>query len=119
MRDDLRITPDNDGVGVVAAMTPAPNGRLSQNQEAGDLVDDIVHPAGAKGGAVTALVPTRVRGAAVEHAVGDEDRHGPPGGPGEHTEDAEPKKEDEPQGGVPQCWPVGPRHQLFHLLAWD
>ena len=59
-RDDLRIAADDHRVGVVAGMAPAPDLRLAQDHEAGDLVDRVVHPFGLEGGAVAALVPAAV-----------------------------------------------------------
>ena len=57
---DLRVTADNNGVGVVARMAPAPDSRFTHDHEAGQLVDRVVHPRGLECRSVTALMPTRV-----------------------------------------------------------
>ncbi len=43
-----------------ACMAPAPDGRLAQHHEAGDVIDDVVHPGRLEGGAVAAFVPARI-----------------------------------------------------------
>jgi hypothetical protein len=77
----LGIAADDDGVGVVAGMAPAPGHRIAHDHEAGDLVDRVVHPRRLEGGAVAAFVPARVGGRTVEHAIDEEERHAPPAAP--------------------------------------
>src|SRR6185312_4895807 len=78
---DLRVAADDDGVGVMAGMAPAPHRRLAQHHEAGDLIDEVVHPARAEGGAMAAFMPARIRGGTVEHAIGEKERQAPPAAP--------------------------------------
>src|SRR3954452_3174807 len=71
--DDLTVATDDDGVGVMPAVAPAPDRRLLQDHEARDLVDHVIVPARLEWCAMAAFVPARVRGAAVEDAIDDED----------------------------------------------
>ncbi len=111
---DLGIAPDDDGVGVVAGMTPAPGHRIAHQHEAGDLVDDIVHPARAEGGAMAAFVPARVAGGAVEHAVDEEERHAPPGAPEINAAGSGSQDGGDPDDRVADRRTVGTLHQLLH-----
>ena len=54
---DFRIKPDDDRIGMMARMAPAPGDGIAHDHEAGELVDRVVHPACLEGGAVTAFVP--------------------------------------------------------------
>ena len=54
---DLGVAADDDGVGVVAGVAPAPGHRIAHDHEAGDLVDHVVHPLRLERGAVAAFVP--------------------------------------------------------------
>ena len=80
--DDFTVAADDDGVGVMPAVAPAPDRRLLQDHEARDLVDHVIVPARLERRAVAAFVPAGIRCAAVEDAVDDEDRDGGPGAPG-------------------------------------
>ena len=102
--DDLRITTDDDRVGVVAGVAPSPHGRVAHDHEAGDVVDDGVHPSCLEGGAVTAFVPPRVGGRAVEHAVGREAEQRPHREPQVHAEPAEQR-------------PAAPSHNAVSRMA--
>ena len=59
-RDDLRVAADDDGVGMVARVAPAPDGRLAQQEERRKIVNDAVDPLGLERCAVAALMPARV-----------------------------------------------------------
>ena len=56
-QQDLRVAPDDDRVGVVADVRPAPHRRLTQEHERREVVDRIVGPPGAERRPVAALVP--------------------------------------------------------------
>ncbi len=71
---NLGVTADDDRVGVMARMAPAPGHRIAHDHEAGDLIDRIVHPARLEGRAVAAFVPAAIGGRAVEHPIGEEER---------------------------------------------
>ncbi len=57
LHGDLRVAPDDDGVGVMPGVAPAPDFRLAHDHEAGELIDRIVHPACLEGGAMAAFMP--------------------------------------------------------------
>ena len=59
--------------------------RIAHDHEAGDLIDDVVHPARLERRAVAAFMPAAVRRRAIEHAVGQEERHAPPRAPERNT----------------------------------
>jgi hypothetical protein len=59
---DLRVTADNDGVGMVARMAPTPRRRLAQHHEASDVIDGVVHPARPERRAVAVFVPPGIGG---------------------------------------------------------
>ncbi|MNP37524.1 hypothetical protein D3C76_1309790 [compost metagenome] len=63
--DDFRIAADDDGVGMVPGMAPAPHMGLEHAHEARHLVERIIHPAGLEGGAVNGFMPARVGGGGV------------------------------------------------------
>ena len=86
---DLRVPPDDQGVGVVPGVAPPPGGRIAHDHEGGELVQALVQPAGLEGRAVPGLVPARVRRRAVQQAVGEEERHRPPAVPDRPEGDAE------------------------------
>src|SRR3954452_24902080 len=50
-----RVAADDDGVGVVPAVAPAPDGGPAQHHEGGDLVEGFGHPAGLERRAVARL----------------------------------------------------------------
>src|SRR5580692_11555229 len=56
-RHHLWIAANDDRVGMMPRVAPAPYGRLAQHHEAGDLIDHLIHPASLEGGAVPAFVP--------------------------------------------------------------
>ena len=114
---DLGVAADDDRVGVVAGMAPAPGHRIAHQHEAGDLVDDVVHPARAEGGAMAAFVPARVAGGAVEHAVDEEERHAPPCAPEPDAAGGRAQYGGDPDDGVADRRAVGALHQLLHRLA--
>ena len=116
-RHDLRVAPDDQGVGVVPGMAPAPDGGLAHDHERRDVVDDIVHPAGPKRGAVPALVPARIRSRAVQDAVAEEERRSYPAAPEPGAETAAQRHDAKPDRGVPERRLVAPPHQLLHPLA--
>src|SRR6185437_16128210 len=97
------VAADDDGVGVVARMAPAPDSRFAHDHETGDLVDRVVHPARLEGGAVAAFVPAAVGRAAIEHAVADEERHAPPGAVKVYRTGAEDDEAEEPEDGIADC----------------
>ena len=53
--------PDDDRVRVMACVAPLPGHRITHDHEAGDLVDDVIHPAGLERGTVATFVPARIR----------------------------------------------------------
>ena len=59
-RDDLRVAADDDGVGMVARVAPAPDSRLAQQEERRKIINDVVDPPGLERCAVAALMPARV-----------------------------------------------------------
>ena len=65
-------------VGVVAGMAPPPRGGVAHDHEGGDFVDGVVHPRRLEGRAVAAFMPARIRGGAIEDAIGGPERHAPP-----------------------------------------
>ena len=96
---DLWIAPDDQRVGMIARVTPPPDGRARAYHERGDLVDDVVHPARLEGGPVAGLVPARIRRRAVQHAVDGEQRD-PRQVPGDECPRSQPA--EEPEQGEPQ-----------------
>ena len=114
---DLGVAADDDRVGVVARMAPAPGDRIAHQHEAGDLVDDVVHPARLEGGAVAAFVPARVARRAVEHAVDEEERHAPPGAPEIDRAGCGAEDRGDPDDRVADRRTIGALHQLLHRLA--
>ena len=113
---DLGIAADDDGVGVVARVAPAPGHRIAHDHEAGDLVDDVVHPLRLEGGAVAAFVPARVARRAVEDAVDEEERHAPPGAPEVDAAGAADDQQAEPDDRVADRRPVRALHRSFICL---
>ena len=111
------IATDDDGVGVVAGMAPAPGDRVAHDHEAGDLIDHVVHPLRAEGGAMAAFVPARIRRRAVEHTVGEEEWHAPPGAPEEGRAGSGHQDGAQPDRRIAQGRIVGALHELLHLLA--
>src|SRR5215472_14591907 len=85
---NFRVAADDDGVRMMARVAPAPGSGFAHNHEGSNLVNDIIHPCGAKRGAVTAFVPARVGRRAVEQAVRNKTRHTPPRAPEMITEKA-------------------------------
>ena len=116
-RGDLRVAADDDGVGVVAGMAPAPDRRLAHDHETGELIDGVVHPARLERRAVAAFVPARIGRRTVEHAVADEERHRPPGAPEDVAAGPGQREGGEPDDGVADRRTVGALHQLLHPLA--
>ena len=114
---DLGVAADDDRVGMVSAVAPAPDGGPAQHHERGQLVERVGHPAGPERRAVAGLVPARVGGAAIEHAVDGERRHRPPAAPGGDAQRTEAEDEAQPDRGVADGRPVAPRHQLLHPPA--
>src|ERR1700734_3203611 len=100
-------------------MTPAPDLRLAQDHEAGDLVDRVVHPFGLEGGAVAALVPAAVGRRTVEHAIDEKERNRRPASP---EPKAEPARNDEgrkPDQRVADRRSIVTAHQLLEFRARD
>ena len=62
---DFGVATDDDGVGVMPRVAPLPGHRISNDHETGNLVDDVVHPAGLERGAVAGLMPAAVGSRAV------------------------------------------------------
>ena len=116
---DFGVKPDDDRVGVVARVAPAPGDGIAHDHEAGELVDRVVHPARLEGGAVAAFVPARIRRRAVEHAVGKEERHAPPAAPEPDAAGAGDDEQAKPDQRVADGRRVAALHQLLHLLARD
>ena len=88
---NFRIAANNDRVGMVAHMAPLPSHGVTDHAEAGDLINDAVHPASLERGAVAAFVPARVHRRATKHAVSQPERRAPPAGP---ECDADARKQD-------------------------
>ena len=114
---DLAVAADDDRVGVVARVAPAPERRLLDVHERRHLIEHIVDPGGLEGGAVSALVPARVGRRPVEHAVDDEERHGEPRAPEQPAADAGDHQQRQPQRRVTRRGPVAAAHELLHPLS--
>ena len=114
---DFGIAADDDGVGVVAGMAPPPGHGIAGNHEGRDLIDDIVHPVGAKRGAMPAFVPAAVAGGPIHDAVDQPERHRPPAVPEADAAPGRQAKEAEPDGGIAQGGAVAALHQVFQNLA--
>ena len=114
---NLGIAAHDIGIGMVARMAPPPRHRIAHDHEAGDLIDDIVHPRRLEGGAVLAFVPAGIRRRSVKGAVCQPERCRPKRGP---KPDAEPREQDHravKQNRVADRRRVGSLHQLFHHFA--
>ena len=116
-RRDLGIPPDDQRVRVVAGVAPPPGGRVAHDHEGGELVQPLVKPARLERRAVAGLVPAGIRRRAVEHAVGEEERHRKPAAPERDAKAGEGDHQPDPDHGVPDGPAIGAPHQLFHPLA--
>ena len=115
--DDLGIAPDDDRVGVMADVAPSPHRWVAHDHEAGDVVDDSVHPSCPESGAVTALVPSGVGRRAVQHSVHREAQQRPHREPQVHTEAAERARAARTTTRVADRRTVAALHELLHPLA--
>ena len=113
---DFRIAADDDGVGVVPRVAPAPGHRVAHNHEAGKLVDGVVHPLRLERRAVAAFVPARVRRGTVEHPIDEEEGDAPPGAPEIDAPGGAGDKRGEPHCRIADRRAVLAPHQLLHPL---
>ena len=84
----------------MACVAPAPLHRIAHHHEAGDLVNDVVHPERLERGAVPAFMPTGVAGRAVKHAVDEKERNAPPRAPEINPARGRSHDQSEPKDGV-------------------
>ena len=117
--DDFRIAPHHDSVGVMTGMAPAPDMRLEQAHEAGDLIHRIVHPAGFERRAVAHFMPARIGGGAIQHPVGNKKWHTGPGAPEPVATEPGCQQRQNPQRGVTQGRAIATLHQFLEALAGD
>ncbi len=116
-RRDLPISPNDDRVGVVAGVTPAPEGRFLRVHERRDLVQRVIEPRRPERGPVAALVPARVRHRPIQHGVAEEERGGDPRGPEPVAPEGRAGEEREPDRGIADRRAVAAPHQVPHALA--
>ena len=95
-------------------MAPPPCHGVSHHHEAGDVIDHIVHPSGAKGRAMAAFVPAAVAGRPVDHAVDEKERHAGPGAPEVDATPSAADQQGKPDRRVAQGRAIGAFHQVFH-----
>ena len=57
-------------LGVVPTVAVTPSHWVSKYHEAGDVINDLVHPACFEGCAMTALMPAAITSRTVKHAIG-------------------------------------------------
>src|ERR1700687_1828818 len=74
---NLRVVINNDGVGVMPGVAPAPQARFTDSHEGRNLVEEFVEWAGLECGAVLALMPARIA-RRVDGSVEQERRQCPP-----------------------------------------
>ena len=115
--DDLWVTPNDDGVGVMPRVTPSPCGGVTHDHEARDLIHRRVHPSCLECGAMASLVPARIAGRTVENSVGGKERNAPPGRPQRDRGRSEGDHQPQPQHGVPNSWAIAALHQFFQAFA--
>jgi len=101
--NDFRIPSHDNGVGVMPDVAGAPDDRIADQHEAGDLIDDGVHPGRLEGSPVSAFVPSGIRRRAVEHAIDKPEGRRPPGRPQPDRHATGHGHQTEPEHGVAQC----------------
>src|SRR5262249_18822264 len=94
---NFRVATDDDSVGMMAGVGPAPGRGFAGDHEGRDFVNHIVHPDCAKGGAVSAFVPARIGGRTVEKAVSDKKWRTPPRAPEVIAEESGQAEQREPE----------------------
>jgi hypothetical protein len=112
---NLGLAADDIGVAVVAVMAPAPDSRLAHDHERCDFVKGIVHPIGLERGSAAALMPARVGGGGVKHAVKRKDE--PDGLPQFKRRKAAAQDEGEPEDGVAHRRAVAAHEKSAHGFA--
>ena len=116
---DLGVAAHHDGVGVMAGVGPAPQGRLPQHHEGGQVVDGVVEPSGPESGAVAHLVPAGVGRPSVQGPVGGEGRDGPPRAQSQPGQGAGSGQQTQPQEGVDRGPAVGADGELVQAVGVD
>ena len=111
------IAADDDRIGVVAGMAPAPVDRVAHHLKRRNLIDHVIHPRGAKRGAMAAFMPARVAGRAIDDTVSQPERHRPPTAPQQDAATGQNDMQRDPQQGIADGGAVGPLHQRLHLVA--
>ena len=112
---NFRIAPDDNGIAMVTRMAPPPNHRFPHNHKRRDLVDHIVHPIAPKRSAMTALMPTRVRGRSIKRCVNEIGSDNPPRSPQRNGRKTRAHQYRDQQKRVANRWTVFALEQLAHL----
>ena len=89
-----------------------------EGHERTQVIEELVEPAGLEGGAVSALVPARVR-RRVDGAEHQEGGDRPPAPPRQHRQVAAAGGQGDPQPEVPQGRDVAALHEGLQLAAGD
>ena len=75
---DFRIAADNDRVGMVPCVTPAPGIRVPDHAEACHLINGVVEPSGLECRLVPAFMPARIHRRSIKNAIGKKARQSQP-----------------------------------------
>ena len=114
---DLGVATDDDGVGVVAKMGPPPQRRFPKEHERSDVVNHIVCPFGPERGAVTVLMPARIRGTAVEGTEGGKGGNGVPGADTHEGQRPGPHQQKKPKRRITSRPPIRALHQTAQPVS--
>ena len=98
-------------------MAPAPDNRVPDHHEAGNLVDGIVLPLRFEDRAVAAFVPTAVTARTVENAVNKKERDAPERAPEIGPQRCGDDHQADPEDCVARGGAVAAFHELLHPRA--
>ena len=108
-------TPNDDRVGMMASVTPAPGGGFAQHHERSQFVEGVIHPVGFESRAMTGFMPARVGYRGVQDTINSKRDHSPPCPPEVKTDSPKDQQQRKPKDSIPDRRAIAAFEQLAHL----